>query len=209
MLTGEVVDLSQFSDARKPLMDWLKSKDNPYFAPAFVNRIWAHYLGIGIVNPPDDFNLGNPPGNRELLTHLSDDFIAHGYDIKRLHRKIMNSRTYQQSWVPNDTNRNDDRLFSKATIRRLPAEAVADAVPDAVAEPEPLKVNFGTNDDNDGNSIFTFGHKHIGGSIGSIVHSMPHGERWASGRPNIDARIAAIIASTALIESKNATERKV
>lgn len=139
ILGGEPITLAENQDPREPVMQWMLRKDNPYFAPAFVNRIWAHYTGIGIVNPPDDFNLGNPPSNRELLKHLSDEFIAHGYDIKRLHRTIMNSRTYQQSWVPNDTNRNDDRLFSKATIRRLPAEVVADAVQLATAgaKPEP------------------------------------------------------------------------
>ena len=44
-------------------MDWMRSKDNPYFAQAFVNRVWANYFGKGIINPPDDMNLANPPGN--------------------------------------------------------------------------------------------------------------------------------------------------
>jgi len=127
------VTLAPDQDPREPLMDWLLQKDNRYFGPSLVNRIWAHYFEVGIVDPPDDFNLGNPPSNRELLEYLSADFVEHGYDIKRLHRTILNSRTYQLSWRPNDTNRNDERLFSKARVRRLPAEAAVDAIRQATA----------------------------------------------------------------------------
>ena len=56
-----MIDLSLASDPRKPVMDWMRSKDNPYFARAFVNRVWANYFGRGIVNPPDDMNQANPP----------------------------------------------------------------------------------------------------------------------------------------------------
>lgn len=139
ILGGEEVPETAELDPRAPLMDWLLEKDNPYFAPAFVNRVWEHYFGVGIVSPVDDFNLGNPPSNRELIEWLADDFIAHGFDVKRLHRTILNSRTYQLSWRPNDTNRADERLFSRAMIRRLPAEVVVDAVRQATAAPLPPK----------------------------------------------------------------------
>ena len=135
ILGGEPVTLAADQDPREPLMKWLLEKENPYFAPSFVNRVWAHYFEVGIVDPPDDFNRGNPPSNRELLQYLADDFIEHGYDVKHLHRTILNSRTYQLSWRPNETNRNDDRLFSKARMRRLPAEAVVDAIRQATAAP--------------------------------------------------------------------------
>jgi len=133
ILGGEPVTLAEGQDPREPVMDWLLKKDNPYFAPAFVNRVWAHYFEVGIVDPPDDFNRGNPPSNRELLEFLARDFVEHGYDIKHLHRTILNSRTYQLSWRPNETNRHDERLFSKAPIRRLPAEVTVDAVRQATA----------------------------------------------------------------------------
>ena len=109
-------------------MQWLLKKDNPYFAPAFVNRVWYQYFGTGIVSPVDDFNLGNPPSNRELLDYLTRDFIAHDYDIRRLHRLILNSDAYQRSCRTNETNRNDDRLFSVGRVRRLPAEVAAGSV---------------------------------------------------------------------------------
>ena len=60
LLGEEATDLTQYDDIREPVMDWLRSEDNPYFARAIVNRIWAHYFGVGIVEPADDLNLANP-----------------------------------------------------------------------------------------------------------------------------------------------------
>ena len=133
LLADDTLDLSEYDDPREPLMAWLVQKDNPYFARAFVNRIWAHYFGIGIVDPPDDFNMANPPSNRPLLDWLSMQFVEHGYDIKWLHGAIARSRTYQLSWRPNETNVNDERNFSHAIIRRLPAEVTVDAILRATA----------------------------------------------------------------------------
>lgn len=133
LLGSEPIDLTQYQDIREPLMDWLRSEENPLFARAFVNRVWSNYFNVGIVNPPDDLNLANPPSNAALLDHLADEFIAHDFDMKWLHREIMNSRTYQLSWKPNDTNRHDERNFSHAIPRRLPAEVSWDIVSQAVS----------------------------------------------------------------------------
>src|SRR5580704_9493120 len=127
------VDLTQYDDPRVPLMDWLRSKNNRFFARAFVNRVWANYFNVGIVNPPDDLSLANPPSNAELLDYLASGFVKHNYDMKWLHREIANSRTYQLSWWPNATNRLDQRNFSHAVIRRLPAEVAYDAVRQATS----------------------------------------------------------------------------
>jgi hypothetical protein len=126
VLAGPVVDLTQFEDARQPLMDWLRSPENPLFAKAFVNRVWASYFNVGIVQPADDLNLANPPVNAPLLDYLAKGFIEHQFDMKWLHREILNSRTYQLSWIPNSTNRQDERNFSRAVPRRLPAEIAWD-----------------------------------------------------------------------------------
>lgn len=126
ILAGPVVELSQHEDIRQPLMDWLRSADNPLFAKAFVNRVWASYFNAGIVQPADDLNLANPPVNAPLLDYLAKGFIEHGFDMKWLHREILNSRTYQLSWIPNSTNRLDERNFSRAVPRRLPAEVAYD-----------------------------------------------------------------------------------
>jgi hypothetical protein len=128
LLGGERVLLSEYSDPREPLVLWLRSKDNPFFARAFVNRVWAAYFHRGLIEPADDINLANPPVNAEVMDYLADDFITHGYDMKRLHRLILNSDTYQRSWRPNGTNELDERNFSRFVLRRLPAEILLDAL---------------------------------------------------------------------------------
>jgi hypothetical protein len=136
VLGGEAIDLSELDDARRPLIDWLRQPNNPYFAKAFVNRLWSNYFNVGIVNPPDDLSLANPPSNKALLEYLAQGFIDSGFDMKWVHREITNSRTYQLSWQPNDTNAKDERNFARSVPRRLPAEVAVDAVNMAVASDE-------------------------------------------------------------------------
>lgn len=134
LLGGEVVDVQTAAgDPRQIVMDWLRGKDNRFFAPAFVNRVWASYFNVGIVEPPDDLSLANPPSNKALLDYLAQGFIESGFDMKWVHRTIANSRTYQLSWQPNDTNRLDEKNFSRAVPRRMPAEIAYDAIQQATA----------------------------------------------------------------------------
>lgn len=116
------------SDARDYLMDWLRSPENPYFTKAIVNRIWAQYFSVGIINPADDINLANAPSNAPLLDYLADGLRANDFDLKWLHRRILASDTYQRSWRTNETNAADKHNFSRALLRRLPAESAFDAV---------------------------------------------------------------------------------
>ncbi len=133
VLGGEAVVEDTIDDPREPLMQWLRQKDNPYFAKALVNRVWAHYFNVGIVEPADDMNLANAPSNKELLDWLAEEFIEHDYDLKWLHKTITSSRTYQLTWKTNDTNEHDLRNFSHSVPRRLPAEAMLDAVTGSTA----------------------------------------------------------------------------
>ena len=139
LLGGDEMVDRHYDDPRRPLMDWLRQKDNPYFARALVNRVWANYFNVGIVDPPDDMNLANAPSNRELLDYLANGFVEHKYDIKWLHGEITRSRTYQLSWRANPTNQADRRNFSHAVPRRLPAEVIVDAVAAAAAGREELE----------------------------------------------------------------------
>ncbi len=136
LLGSETIDLTQYNDVREPLMEWMRQSDNPYFAQSIVNRVWAHYFGVGIVEPADDLNRANPPSNAPLLDYLAEGFVKNGYDLKWLHREITNSRTYQVDWVANETNANDRRNFSRAQPRRLPAEVVFDVARQAVLNRE-------------------------------------------------------------------------
>lgn len=128
LLGADVVALTNSEDPRRPLMDWLKHDPERYFARVLVNRVWAAYFGVGIVDPPDNFNMANPPSNAPLLDHLTHGFVEHNFDLKWLHREITNSRAYQLSWQTNETNRHDNRNFSHALQRRLPAEVAYDAI---------------------------------------------------------------------------------
>ena len=67
-------------------MAWMRRPDNPYFARAIVNRVWAHYFGRGIIDPPDNLSPFNPPSHPELLKELCDGFVANKYDLQWLHR---------------------------------------------------------------------------------------------------------------------------
>jgi hypothetical protein len=136
LLGGDTVDLNQYDDPRQVLVDWLRANPRRYFARVIVNRVWANYFNVGIIQPTDDLNQAHPPSNPELLDYLTNAFVEHGYDLKWLHREILNSRTYQLSWQPNDTNRLDERNFSHAIPRRLPAEVAYDALRLATAGKE-------------------------------------------------------------------------
>lgn len=138
LLGDDVVNLTEHADPRQPLMEWLRADDNDYFARAFVNRVWAGYFNIGIVNPPDNLSKANPPSNKPLLDYLTRSFIEHDFDMKWLHREIANSRTYQLSWRPNDTNAKDETNFSRQVPRRLPAEVAVDAINQATASNEKI-----------------------------------------------------------------------
>ena len=102
---SEAIDVSKGQDPRQIVMAWLKRPDNPYFARAIVNRVWAHYFGRGIIDPPDNLSSFNPASHPELLKELCDGFIKNKYDLKWLHRTILNSRTYQQSSTPAQASR--------------------------------------------------------------------------------------------------------
>ncbi|MBS0210519.1 MAG: DUF1549 domain-containing protein [Planctomycetes bacterium] len=139
VLGGEEVVENEIDDPREPLMAWLRQQDNPYFAKAIVNRVWAAYFNVGIVEPPDDMNLANAPSNKALIDWLADAFVEHNYDLKWLHRTIANSRTYQLGWHTNETNELDIRNFSHSVPRRMAAEMVYDAVTSATAGGDELK----------------------------------------------------------------------
>jgi hypothetical protein len=135
-LGGPVIPLHKDKDARAALFEWMRAADNPYFARSFVNRVWGHYFGVGIVHPVDDFSLANPPSNGRLLDALAADFVQHGYDIRALEKTILMSRVYQLSSTMNGTNRLDRNNFSHSFLRPLLAEVVVDVLGDAVGIPD-------------------------------------------------------------------------
>jgi hypothetical protein len=131
---GEPIALE--GDARESFFRWLVRPDNPYFARAVVNRVWAHYFGSGLVEPVDNLAAANPPTNPHLLDALARAFTEHRYDLRWLERTLLGSRTYQLSAMPNATNAGDRTNYSHAYPRRLLAEVALDMVNDAVGTTE-------------------------------------------------------------------------
>ena len=127
-LGGPVLEDPKAPDRRVRLAAWLSSPGNPFFAKSLVNRIWFHLIGRGIVEPVDDFRDSNPACNDELLDGLTADFVKNGYDLKRLIRSILHSRTYQLSATTNPLNADDSLYFSHAQTKLLPAEVLLDAI---------------------------------------------------------------------------------
>ena len=126
-LGGEEPDVAG-KDRRVILAKWLASSQNPWFATSFANRVWAHFFGVGIVEPIDDFRVSNPASNPELLEGLGKHFTDTKYNLKALVRDICNSRTYQRSTQRNESNLTDERNFAHANLRRIKAESMLDTI---------------------------------------------------------------------------------
>lgn len=135
-LGGELPKVPEGTDRREVFAAWLTRPDNAFFAKSVVNRVWFHLMGKGIVDPVDDFRDSNPSANDELLDALAKEFVAGKFDVKKLIRTIMVSRTYQLSAVPTPTNKDDTRYFSHAVTKLLTAEQLLDALCDVTAVPE-------------------------------------------------------------------------
>ena len=127
-LGGETPELKPGEDRRKVLAEWLASPRNPFFARNISNIIWAHFTGVGVVEPVDDVRVSNPPSNPELLDEMAAKLTEYNYDFRKLVRDICVSKTYQRSTKVNETNAGDKRNFSHAQVRRVRAEVLLDAI---------------------------------------------------------------------------------
>jgi hypothetical protein len=141
-LGGPELPAGKDHDPRVALARWMTAPDNPFFARALVNRLWAHYFGHGLVEPSDALAAANPASHPALLDELAHRFATGGYDLKALHRLLLNAQAYQRSRQANATNQADRRNFSHALPRRLGAEQVIDAVAQATGVPP----QFGAGD---------------------------------------------------------------
>jgi len=138
-LDGKTIPFDSTVDRRIPLADWLTSPSNPYFSRAIVNRVWANFMGVGLVEKVDDLRLTNPPSNAALLDALAEYLVKNRYDLKRLMRLILTSKTYQRSSQPLPGNRADTRFYSRFYPRRLRAEVLLDAISQVSGVPTKFK----------------------------------------------------------------------
>jgi hypothetical protein len=110
--------------SREILADWLTTAQNPFFAKAGVNRLWAYFFGTGLVEPVDDLRPENPPYHPELLDELARQFAAHQFDFKYMIRAITTSRPYRLSSVTTHPSQDDPRLFARMAVRGLSPEQI-------------------------------------------------------------------------------------
>jgi hypothetical protein len=106
---------------KEKLVDWLTKPENPYFARAVANRVWAQFMGRGFVHPVDDLSEKNKPSHPELFKALTEDLIARKFDLKGFIRELVNSEVYQLA----DTGELKEALptwFERARVRPLSAE---------------------------------------------------------------------------------------
>ena len=141
-LGSDPVPRENGASRRARLADWVTAPDNPYFGRAIGNRIWKHFMGVGLVEPVDDFRETNPPTNPELLDALAAEFVRNGYDLKHLMKTIMNSRVYQLSSETNWTNESDKQNYSRHYGRRIYAEPLLDAVTQVTGAPHTFRFGY-------------------------------------------------------------------
>jgi len=125
---GTAVTIPYDADPRQVFADWLLAPNNKWFSRNIVNRIWAWTMGHGIIHEPDDIRPDNPPASPELLVCLEKELVKSNYDLKHIYRLILNSRTYQQSSIPNNDTANAKIQFAHYTVRQIDAEVLIDAL---------------------------------------------------------------------------------
>ena len=129
---GEVPRIPQDQSGRLELAEWIASDDNPLTARVIVNRVWGWLTGDGLVRSVDNFGTtGEAPSHSKLLDHLATRFMTEGWSIKKLVREIVLSHTYQLSSRADahaPTADPENHLYSRMNRRRLPAEAIRDAM---------------------------------------------------------------------------------
>jgi hypothetical protein len=130
-LDGEALAIDAPADRREALANWVTSPGNPYFARAIANRIWANFMGVGLVEAVDDLRLTNPPSHPALLQALADHLISANFDLRSLMRLVTQSATYQRTSTPLAENAGDRRFYSRYYPRRLMAEVAMDAISQA------------------------------------------------------------------------------
>ncbi len=140
-LDAEPLEFDATADRRIYLAEWLTSPDNPYFARAITNRIWANFFGVGLVEKVDDMRVTNPASNEELLDATASYLVEHHFDLKELMRAILQSAAYQRSSQSLPENKPDERFYSRYYPRRLKAEVLIDALSQVTGVPTPFKTS--------------------------------------------------------------------
>jgi hypothetical protein len=138
-LTGVEPVWTESSSPREALADWVTAKDNPWFAKMAVNRLWALFLGQGIVQPVDDFSDNNPPSHPDVLELLAQQFAAHDFDLKFVVRTIAATRVYQTTSRQTHASQADPAQFARTALRGLTPEQFFDSLAEATGYYQPYR----------------------------------------------------------------------
>jgi hypothetical protein len=136
VLGGSPADFTNIADRRQVLASWLTDPQNPFFAKAIANRLWAHYFSRGLIEPIDDIRETNPASNPALLDALAAHLRQLDYDLKAFTRTLLSSRLYQTSSRTLPPNAEDQQNFSHYLQKPLAAEVLLDAISQSTDVPE-------------------------------------------------------------------------
>ena len=140
VLWGEIPTRARQASPRHQFAAWLTSEDNPQFSKTIVNRTWKRFLGVGFVEPIDDFRDEHPCANEPAMEFLGKELIRSGFDLRDLTRIILYSQTYQRAASDYDITSGEPYFFSGPTVRRMTAEQVWDSMLTlAVRNPMPFQ----------------------------------------------------------------------
>lgn len=121
-LGGDLYKFDRERPLRESLAGWMTSVDNKWFREMTVNRMFAYFLGMGFVNPVDDFNSINEPSVPVVLEQMGKEFAASGFDLRFLIKAITTSKLYQRSAQPTRFNKQDRMYYSRFFVRKLSPE---------------------------------------------------------------------------------------
>jgi hypothetical protein len=121
-------DLEKGEGTRKALAAWMTGRENPWFAKAFVNRMWGHFLGRGFYDPVDDMRAINTPSMPELLDRMAADFVAHDYDVGYLVRTICATEAYQLAASASAKPDAENKLWARFHLVPLGPEELLNAL---------------------------------------------------------------------------------
>ena len=128
VLWGEVPSSAVNSTPREQFAAWITSADNPQFSKTIANRYWKRFLGIGLVEPIDDFRDEHPCSNKELLDFLAKELVRIDFDLKEFLRILLYSQTYQRVASDFDVTSGKTFYFPGPSVRRMTAEQVWDSL---------------------------------------------------------------------------------
>jgi len=136
VLWGEIPTAAAGADGREQFAAWLTSRENRQFARTIANRMWRKVMGVGLVEPVDDFREDNPASNPELLEHLTDLMLSLDFDLREFVRVVVSTSSYQRRAVLYDPTSATPFRFTGPALKRMTAEQLWDSILVLVAHNE-------------------------------------------------------------------------